>query len=114
MFSFFFNLGNMHNWKAKVDGVLRRRSQNEVTIDHCDLTSSIFWKEHESIFGKTFHDESPDILVENLDQCLEKVKKLKYAKIYECEDALMPCAWVVIRIDGCHFHRYLLILCCHI
>ncbi|XP_058099565.1 tRNA(His) guanylyltransferase 1-like isoform X1 [Magnolia sinica] len=32
--------------------------------------------------------------------------KFEYVKSFEVEDRLMPSTWIVIRIDGCHFHRF--------
>ncbi|XP_077212685.1 tRNA(His) guanylyltransferase 2-like isoform X2 [Tasmannia lanceolata] len=30
----------------------------------------------------------------------------EYVKSFEVEDRLMPSTWIVVRIDGCHFHRF--------
>ncbi|KAG0461241.1 hypothetical protein HPP92_021538 [Vanilla planifolia] len=32
--------------------------------------------------------------------------KYEYVKKFEVEDKLPPCNWVILRIDGCHFHRF--------
>ncbi|KAL5975114.1 hypothetical protein ACLOJK_031793 [Asimina triloba] len=32
--------------------------------------------------------------------------KYKYLKSFEAEDRLLPCTWIVVRIDGCDFSRF--------
>ncbi|XP_068665006.1 tRNA(His) guanylyltransferase 1 [Aristolochia californica] len=32
--------------------------------------------------------------------------KYEYVKSFEVNDPLMPSTWIVVRIDGCHFHRF--------
>ncbi|XP_010922243.1 tRNA(His) guanylyltransferase 2 isoform X1 [Elaeis guineensis] len=32
--------------------------------------------------------------------------KYEYVKKFEADDRLPPCNWIVVRIDGCHFHRF--------
>lgn len=31
--------------------------------------------------------------------------KYEYVKKFEADDRLPPSNWIVVRIDGCHFHR---------
>ncbi|CAL9776410.1 unnamed protein product [Musa acuminata subsp. burmannicoides] len=32
--------------------------------------------------------------------------KYEYVKKFETDDRLSPSSWIVVRIDGCHFHRF--------
>lgn len=32
--------------------------------------------------------------------------KYEYVKKFEIDDKLPPHNWIVVRIDGCHFHRW--------
>ncbi|XP_049931149.1 tRNA(His) guanylyltransferase 1-like isoform X5 [Nymphaea colorata] len=34
--------------------------------------------------------------------------RYEYVKSFEAHDALLPSTWIVIRIDGCHFHSFVL------
>ncbi|KAK1591612.1 hypothetical protein Q3G72_010367 [Acer saccharum] len=61
----------------------------------------------ENIAGKKFWNEHP-CLVKELGGFEEDVSKIKpdYVRSYLFESKLMPYTWIVIRIDGCHFHRF--------
>ncbi|XP_031250399.1 tRNA(His) guanylyltransferase 1-like [Pistacia vera] len=61
----------------------------------------------ENIAGRNFWSEHPCLLKE-LGCFEENVSKIKpdYVRSFLFENKLMPCAWIVIRIDGCHFHRF--------
>jgi tRNA(His) guanylyltransferase len=32
--------------------------------------------------------------------------KYEYVKEFELDDRLPPSNWIIVRIDGCHFHRF--------
>lgn len=32
--------------------------------------------------------------------------KYEYVKSFELQDNLLPQTWIVLRIDGCHFHKF--------
>ncbi|KAJ0039900.1 hypothetical protein Pint_26994 [Pistacia integerrima] len=61
----------------------------------------------ENIAGRHFWSEHPCLLKE-LGCFEENVGKIKpdYVRSFLFENKLMPYAWIVIRIDGCHFHRF--------
>ncbi|XP_044470763.1 tRNA(His) guanylyltransferase 1-like isoform X1 [Mangifera indica] len=61
----------------------------------------------ENIAGRNFWSECP-CLPKELGCFEENVGKIKpdYVRSFLFENKLMPCAWIVIRIDGCHFHRF--------
>ncbi|KAJ8766825.1 hypothetical protein K2173_008379 [Erythroxylum novogranatense] len=61
----------------------------------------------ENIAGRSFWNEHPNLLLE-LGGFVEDVSKTKsdYIRSFIFENKLMPSTWIVIRIDGCHFHRF--------
>ncbi|KAK2643042.1 hypothetical protein Ddye_024805 [Dipteronia dyeriana] len=61
----------------------------------------------ENIAGKKFWNEHP-CLVKELGDFEDDVCKIKadYVRSFLFESKLMPFTWIVIRIDGCHFHRF--------
>lgn len=60
----------------------------------------------EDIAGRSFWNEHPSLLKE-VGGFTEEVDKIKpeYVRLFQFENKLMPSTWIVIRIDGCHFHR---------
>lgn len=60
----------------------------------------------ESISRKSFWNEQRTLVVE-LGPFENEIGKLNadYIRSFSFEDKLMPFTWIVIRIDGCHFHR---------
>ncbi|KAJ4715520.1 tRNA(His) guanylyltransferase [Melia azedarach] len=61
----------------------------------------------ENIAGKSFWNDHPCLLKE-LGVFEEDVGKIKpdYLRSFLFENKLLPSTWIVIRIDGCHFHRF--------
>ncbi|KAK2999786.1 hypothetical protein RJ639_023532, partial [Escallonia herrerae] len=47
-------------------------------------------------------------LVKELGCFRQEMNKIKpeYVKSFQFENKLMPFTWIVVRIDGCHFHRF--------
>ncbi|KAL5555840.1 hypothetical protein UlMin_038076 [Ulmus minor] len=60
-----------------------------------------------NIAGKSFWSEHPNLLKE-LGGFAEDIGKVEpdYIRSFQFETKLLPSTWVVIRIDGCHFHRF--------
>ncbi|KAF8377211.1 hypothetical protein HHK36_030584 [Tetracentron sinense] len=60
-----------------------------------------------NIASRSFWDEHPSLLNE-LGQFGEGIGRVKpeYVKSFQFENKLMPSTWIVVRIDGCHFHRF--------
>lgn len=61
---------------------------------------------NEQIAGRNFWNGQQYLLTE-LGPFENDIKKIKadYIKSFLFENKLMPSTWIVIRIDGCHFHR---------
>ncbi|GAB4834626.1 tRNA-His guanylyltransferase [Ancistrocladus abbreviatus] len=61
----------------------------------------------ENIAGRSFWNEHPNLPME-LGGFAEDMKKIDpdYVRSFLFESKLMPSTWIVIRIDGCHFHRF--------
>ncbi|XP_062147528.1 tRNA(His) guanylyltransferase 1-like isoform X2 [Alnus glutinosa] len=61
----------------------------------------------ENIAGRSFWNELPSLLKE-VGGFTEDVDKInpEYVRSFQFENKLMPSTWIVVRIDGCHFHRF--------
>lgn len=61
----------------------------------------------EHIAGRNFWNGQQYLLME-LGAFENDIKKIKaeYVRSFLFENKLMPSTWIVIRIDGCHFHRF--------
>ncbi|MED6174499.1 hypothetical protein PIB30_069588 [Stylosanthes scabra] len=59
------------------------------------------------IAGRKFWNEQTFLLKE-LGCFVEDIDNVKaeYVKSFEFDSKLMPLTWIVVRIDGCHFHRF--------
>ncbi|GFQ03285.1 trna(his) guanylyltransferase 1 [Phtheirospermum japonicum] len=82
--------------KYKVDGCPVKRPRRKIITVHREyIASTEFW------------DKQPCLLKE-LGQFTEDLSKAKvdYVRSFQYESRLMPFTWIVIRIDGCHFHRF--------
>lgn len=60
----------------------------------------------ENIAGRTFWNEHPVLLKElgGFEDGIARVK-MDYIRSFKFETKLLPSTWIVIRLDGCHFHR---------
>ncbi|XP_057474191.1 tRNA(His) guanylyltransferase 2-like isoform X1 [Actinidia eriantha] len=82
--------------KYKNDGTPVKRARREVIVDYSgNVASRSFWKEHSYLL----------YVVGNFEKDINKVKP-EYVKSFQFEHKLMPFTWIVVRIDGCHFHRF--------
>jgi tRNA(His) guanylyltransferase len=81
-----------HDENGKPVKRLRRR---ETLVHSENVAGRSFWNEHSSLhkdlghFAKDIGKIEPD-----------------YVKSFQFESRLLPLTWVVVRIDGCHFHRF--------
>lgn len=59
-----------------------------------------------NIAGKSFWNEHSKLLKE-LGCFVDDIRKIEpdYIRSFQFETKLLPSTWLVIRIDGCHFHR---------
>ncbi|KAG8368974.1 hypothetical protein BUALT_Bualt15G0102000 [Buddleja alternifolia] len=82
--------------KYKDDGCPVKRPRKKVITVHSEnIAARRFW-----------NDQS--CLLKELGQFTEDLNRVKpeYLKSFQYESRLMPHTWIVIRIDGCHFHRF--------
>ncbi|KAL0542979.1 hypothetical protein IC582_018063 [Cucumis melo] len=82
--------------KYHEDGTPVKRLRRKATVIHSpNIAGRKFWNEH-------------SILLKELGAFATDVDKINpdYVRSFQVEKTLMPCTWVVIRIDGCHFHRF--------
>lgn len=82
--------------KYKEDGAPVKRLRNKVRIVHSkNIAGRSFWNDHPYL-QKELGVFEEDTGIVNLD----------YVKSFQFVRKLIPSTWIVIRIDGCHFHRY--------
>lgn len=81
--------------KHNENGSPVRRLRKKLRIVHSkSIAGGGFWNKHKSLlnelgsFTKDIGKVEPDFL-----------------KCFQFEKKLLPSTWIVIRIDGCHFHR---------
>lgn len=72
-----------------------KRLRRKVIISHSEnIAARSFWNAHSCLLKElgSFHGDIGKIMPE-------------YIKSFQFENNLMPSTWIVIRVDGCHFHR---------
>lgn len=82
--------------KYSENGTPVKRLRRKPIIVHSDnIAARSFWNEH-------------PFLLKELGDFREDINNIKpeYVKSFQFENKLMPLTWIVVRIDGCHFHRF--------
>ncbi|CAA7027316.1 unnamed protein product [Microthlaspi erraticum] len=61
----------------------------------------------ENIAGRSFWNNQPS-LCQDLGNFTKDIRNIEpdYTRSFQFENKLLPLTWVVVRIDGCHFHRF--------
>ncbi|VFQ98172.1 unnamed protein product [Cuscuta campestris] len=80
--------------KYQENGTPVKRKRWKVIIVHSEnISAGSFWNHHQ-------------YLIEHVGLFVECIKNIKpeYIKSFQYEGKLMPSTWIVVRIDGCHFH----------
>ncbi|XP_054783055.1 tRNA(His) guanylyltransferase 2-like [Prosopis cineraria] len=74
---------------------IKRLRRKIITVHSKKIASRRFW-----------NDQST--LVKELGGFVEEIDNVKseYVKSFEFDTKLMPFTWIVVRIDGCHFHKF--------
>ncbi|XP_019418434.1 PREDICTED: tRNA(His) guanylyltransferase 1-like [Lupinus angustifolius] len=74
---------------------VRRRRRKIITVHKKKVASTRFWNEQ-------------TILLKELGGFTEEIDNVKseYVHSFEFDTKLMPYTWIVVRLDGCHFHRF--------
>ncbi|XP_030975706.1 tRNA(His) guanylyltransferase 1-like isoform X2 [Quercus lobata] len=84
------------NVKYNENGTPVKRLRRKARIVHSEnITGKNFWNEHLSLLKE----------VGGFTEDVEKIKP-EFVRSFQFENKLMPSTWIVIRIDGCHFHRF--------
>ncbi|PHT65661.1 tRNA(His) guanylyltransferase 2, partial [Capsicum annuum] len=90
--------------KIKVDDIVKyrengtsvKRPRKKAIIVHSEnVATKRFWNNH-------------SCLTEELGSLTEGINKIKpeYLRSFQFESSLMLSTWIVVRVDGCHFHRF--------
>ncbi|KAJ6686939.1 hypothetical protein OIU79_016644 [Salix purpurea] len=90
--------------KTEVEGIvkysengtpIKRMRKDPTTVHSKNIAGRSFWNEHQS-------------LLKDLGVFTKDVGKINsdYIRSFLFESKLMASTWIVIRIDGCHFHRF--------
>ncbi|GAU09984.1 hypothetical protein TSUD_335110 [Trifolium subterraneum] len=74
---------------------VERQRRKIITVHSKKIAGTRFWNEQ-------------TILSKELGVFMEEINNVKpeYIRSFEFDSKLMPATWVVVRIDGCHFHRF--------
>lgn len=81
--------------KYNEEGTPVKRLRRKASMFHSEnIAGRRFWNEHANLL-KELGSFSKDCFKVNPD----------YIRSFLFESKLMPSTWIVIRIDGCHFHR---------
>ena len=90
--------------KYKENGAPVKRLRKKITLTHSEnVAGRSFWNVHPCLCKELGHFEGD----------ISKINP-EYIKSFQFENNLMPSTWIVIRVDGCHFHRYLLFCLCFV
>ncbi|KAG6787295.1 hypothetical protein POTOM_008934 [Populus tomentosa] len=74
---------------------IKRMRRDTTTVHSKNIAGRSFWNEHQSLL-KELGGFTKDVGKINSD----------YIRSFLFESKLMASTWIVIRIDGCHFHRF--------
>ncbi|XP_024030765.1 tRNA(His) guanylyltransferase 1 [Morus notabilis] len=90
--------------KTKVEDIVKY-DENGAPVKRLRRKAGIVHSKN--IAGKSFWNEHVDLLKE-LGSFVDDVGKVEpdYIRSFQFEAKLLPSTWIVIRIDGCHFHRF--------
>nr|XP_027078826.1 tRNA(His) guanylyltransferase 1-like isoform X2 [Coffea arabica] len=82
--------------KYKENGAPVKRLRKKITLTHSEnVAGRSFWNVHPCLCKELGHFEGD----------ISKINP-EYIKSFQFENNLMPSTWIVIRVDGCHFHRF--------
>ncbi|EOA26904.1 hypothetical protein CARUB_v10022993mg [Capsella rubella] len=74
---------------------VKRLRRRETLVHSENIAARSFWNEHSSLHKDLGH----------FPKDIGKIEP-DYVKSFQFENRLLPLTWVVLRIDGCHFHRF--------
>lgn len=82
--------------KYAENGAPVKRSRRKIISEHKKkIASRRFWNEQ-------------TVLLKELGAFMEEIDNVKpeYVRSFEFDSKLIPSTWIVVRLDGCHFHRF--------
>ncbi|KAF8068103.1 hypothetical protein N665_1151s0001, partial [Sinapis alba] len=74
---------------------VKRLRRKAVFVHSENIAARSFWNEHPSLYNELGH------FTKNIGRT-----EPDFVRSFEFENKLLPLTWVVVRIDGCHFHRF--------
>ncbi|KAK7361954.1 hypothetical protein VNO77_04050 [Canavalia gladiata] len=74
---------------------IKRNRRKIITVHSKNIASARFWNEQ-------------TVPLKELGGFVEQINNVnpEYVRSFEFDSKLMPSTWIVVRIDGCHFHRF--------
>ncbi|KAK7311057.1 hypothetical protein RJT34_08942 [Clitoria ternatea] len=74
---------------------IKRHKRKIITVHSKKIASTRFWNQQ-------------TILLKELGGFVEEINNVnpEYVRSFEFDAKLMPSTWIVVRLDGCHFHRF--------
>ncbi|KOM49297.1 hypothetical protein LR48_Vigan08g012400 [Vigna angularis] len=74
---------------------IKRHRRKIIPVHSKKIAGKRFWNEH-------------ILLLKELGGFIEEINNVtpEYVRSFEFDSKLMPSTWIVVRIDGCHFHRF--------
>ncbi|KAL0722086.1 hypothetical protein Bca4012_036685 [Brassica carinata] len=74
---------------------VKRMRRKAVLVHSENIAGRSFWNEHPSLYG-------------DLGQFTKDIGRVEpdFVRSFQFENKLLPLTWVVVRIDGSHFHRF--------
>jgi len=74
---------------------IKRHRRKIITVHSKKIAGKRFWNEHA-------------VLLKELGGFIEEINSVtpEYVRSFEFDSKLMPSTWIVVRIDGCHFHKF--------
>ncbi|XP_021740480.1 tRNA(His) guanylyltransferase 2-like isoform X1 [Chenopodium quinoa] len=82
--------------KYKENGDPIKRLRRKIMEVHSDnIAGKSFWNQHSSLLSE----------LGRFEEDIHKIRP-EYVESFLFEDKLMLSTWIVVRIDGCHFHRF--------
>ncbi|CAI9116713.1 OLC1v1017939C1 [Oldenlandia corymbosa var. corymbosa] len=73
-----------------------KRLRRKVIVTHSEnIAARSFWNGHSCLVKE----------LGSFDKDINKIMP-EYVKSFQFENSLLPSTWIVVRIDGCHFHRF--------
>lgn len=89
-------------FKAQVEDVIKYKENGDPVKR---LRRKVMKDRSENIASKNFWSQHPSLVKElgSFDEDIHKIRP-EYVESFHFMDKLLPSTWIVVRVDGCHFH----------